>query len=331
MHKVWLLLLPGFPLVDVSGMLAVFEAANTLREQANQVADYEVHLVSLTGGPVISSIGVPLSTKALPLQFTGRANTLVITRKLDMSPATDTAADMGDLQTWLWNSRKHLVRCAVLGIQNPSSAWPENRIAPRYEVPAPPNPLLVREERAGYFTDRVAAHDWPLFEPGQGLDLALSWIEEDRGTAFADTLASRLPDPRSQRYGVRQYRSALIQRPSEDARLAELHLWIATHLREELNVKRLAQQLHMSTRSFARFYARATGLTPACGVQQIRLEAACRLIETSKRPLKAIAAECGYSSQEVMRRVFLRSLGMTPREYKRLHAIHATASGSPRS
>jgi transcriptional regulator GlxA family with amidase domain len=100
-----------------------------------------------------------------------------------------------------------------------------------------------------------------------------------------------------------------------------LHLWIATHLREKLSVARLAQEVYMSARSFARFYGHATGLTPGRGVQQIRLDTACRLIETSTRPLKAIAAQCGYGSQEVMRRVFLRSLGMTPLEYRRRHAM----------
>lgn len=88
----------------------------------------------------------------------------------------------------------------------------------------------------------------------------------------------------------------------------------------------LAQQIHMSARSFARFYRRATGVTPGRGVQQIRLEMACRLIEKSTRPLKTIAAECGYGSQEVMRRVFLRSLRMTPIEYRRRHA---TAGAPP--
>jgi transcriptional regulator GlxA family with amidase domain len=73
----------------------------------------------------------------------------------------------------------------------------------------------------------------------------------------------------------------------------------------------------MSTRSFARFYERSTGLSPGRGVQQLRLDAARRLLETSALPLKTIAGQCGYGSQEVMRRAFVRDLQMTPREYRR--------------
>lgn len=322
MHKVWLLLLPGFPLVDISGMLSVFEAANSLLEQEDQPAAYDVRLASASGGPVIGSSGVSLSTDALPRQLAGRTNTLVVALRPDVFPDAGEAADAQYLHEWLMNSRGSLVRCAVLGPGTPLSPVGTVRLQ---DIPATRAHLQLREESASPFTDHMATQGWPSIEPGQGLDLALSWIEADWGEAFANTLASRLPDPLSEHYGVRRYRSALIEQPSDEPRLAGLHQWIAMHLREELGVERLARQIHMSTRSFARFHVRATGFTPGCAVQQIRLDSACRLIETSKRPLKAIAAQCGYGSQEVMRRVFLRGLGMTPREYRRLHT---TASGA---
>jgi transcriptional regulator GlxA family with amidase domain len=89
-------------------------------------------------------------------------------------------------------------------------------------------------------------------------------------------------------------------------------------------VERLAALALVSLRTFSRFYKRATGLTPARGVEQIRLDAACRMIETSVRPLKAIAAQCGYRSQEVMRRAFVRNLQMSALEYRRRYAASTT-------
>ncbi|SOE06357.1 Transcriptional regulator GlxA family, contains an amidase domain and an AraC-type DNA-binding HTH domain [Variovorax sp. YR752] len=324
MHKVWLLLFPGFPLVDVSGMLAVFEAANALRRNGSDSADYGVRLISAAGDPVLSSSGVALSAGALPHQLAGRANTLVIAGEPEAASAAQAPLSMQRLREWLSNSRRHLSRCAMLGAKA-LLLVPDLRRVRRRKRPAPPAPPYARMERSAPFAARVAMRGWRIIEPGQGVDLALSWVEEDRGTGFADTIASRLPEPRSRRYGMKRYRSVLIEQPAHDARITELHLWIATHLREKLSVARLAQEVHMSARSFARFYKRETGLTPGRGVQQIRLDTACRLIETSTRPLKAIAAQCGYRSREVMRRVFLRSLQMTPCEYRRRHAM---ASGS---
>lgn len=320
MHKVWFLLLPGFPLVDVSGMLAVFEAASALRRKGNNIADYRVRLASAAGGPVFSSSGVALSTAAPPHRLRGSANTLVVSGAPDAASAPDGPASVQCLHEWLTRSRRHLSRCAMLGTRALLPLVPEIRSVPRRERRAPLDPPRVRRESSTPFSARVATRGWRVVEPGQGVDLALSWVEEDRGAEFADSLASRLPEPRSRRYGMKRYRRVPVKQSFVDARIVKLHLWIATHLHEKLSVARLAQEVHMSARSFARFYRRETGLTPGRGVQQIRLDTACRLIETSTRPLKAIAAQCGYGSREVMRRVFLRNLQMTPREYRRRHA-----------
>lgn len=315
MRKVWLLLFPKFSLVDVSGMLAVFEAANALLQDENSAAAYVVRLASVAGGPVASSSGVVLSTAALPHRLRGRANTLFIAGEWSDHSAMDQPPSARRLHRWVLDNRKHLVRCAMLGAN--TSPLVTNTLIARWQhsVPgdAPPDHAAVQSP----FVASETARDWQVVERGQGIDLALSWTEEDQGAEFAHALSSRLPHPRSKRYGAKPYRSILIEQPARDARVVELHLWIATHLREKLRVARLAQQVHMSVRSFARFYGRATGFTPGQGVQQIRIDTACRLIETSARPLKAIAAQCGYGSQEVMRRAFLRVVGITPLEYRR--------------
>jgi transcriptional regulator GlxA family with amidase domain len=319
MHKVWFLLLPGFFLVDVIGMIAVFKAASALRRTRSNVGSYATRLISLTGGPVLSSSGIALSTCVSPRQLAGRANSLVITGQLASASAAYGATNAQRLYGWISRSQKHLSRCAVLGAKALLPLMPHipdiQPIQPRAR-PArqAPHGFHVKRLRPNTFRSRRCG--WRALEPGQGLDLALSWVEVDKGTKFADSLALRLPKLRSRRYGTRRYRSEQAEHPPLDARITALHRWILGHLCEKLSVPVLAQQVHMSVRSFARYYERKTGLTPGRGVQQLRLETACRLIETSTLPLKSIAAQCGYGSQEVMRRAFLRSLKMTPLEYR---------------
>lgn len=319
MHKIWFLLLPGFLLVDVIGMIAVFKAANVLRKTRNSAA-YAIRLASTAGGPVHSSSGVVLSTDALPRQLTSRANTFIITGVSGAASPGGETTNVQHMREWLSNSRRHLSRCALIGSTAFLPVVPEIRFVRPPKRPVRRAPLRAREERPDSFTARTTTRGWRVVGPGQGVDLALSWVEEDRGAAFADSLASRLPQPRSRHYGVKRYRDAPIEQPSLDARIAALHQWITAHLREKISVAVLAQQVHMSARSFARFYRHMTGLTPGRGVQQIRLAMARRMIEAGTRSLKAIAAQCGYGSQEVMRRVFLRSLKVTPREYQRRNA-----------
>ncbi|MDQ0072433.1 transcriptional regulator GlxA family with amidase domain [Variovorax boronicumulans] len=322
MHKVWFLLLPGFLLLDIIRMLAVFKAANAaLRRTRGKLGGYDVRLASATGGHALSSSGVALSTRALPHRLVGRASTLFISGEPD--PGSAGPAGVRRLREWLSRNRRQLCRCAVLGARALLPRAPAVHAVRRQgHAAAAPAP------RIGQRADRTRAHGWQVTEPGQAEGLALSWIAQDRGAAFADMLAARFAVPRSRRCGMPRRRRVAIDPPASDARIDTLHLWIGAHLQENLSVARLAQKVHMSARSFARFYERATGLSPGRGLQQIRLDAACRLLETSPLPLKTIAGQCGYGSQEVMRRAFVRDLQMTPREYRRRHATMKSAGAA---
>jgi transcriptional regulator GlxA family with amidase domain len=56
--------------------------------------------------------------------------------------------------------------------------------------------------------------------------------------------------------------------------------------------------------------------TPAHAVERIRLEKACRLIEAHRHSNKAVAVQCGFNSEEVMRRAFMRHLNVSPKGYR---------------
>jgi transcriptional regulator GlxA family with amidase domain len=83
-----------------------------------------------------------------------------------------------------------------------------------------------------------------------------------------------------------------------------------------LSVENLAARAAMSPRNFARVFVREVGVTPAHFVEQLRIEAARRLLETSRRSHDEVAAASGFGSSELMRRAFHRSLGISPGAYR---------------
>jgi transcriptional regulator GlxA family with amidase domain len=87
-------------------------------------------------------------------------------------------------------------------------------------------------------------------------------------------------------------------------------------LREPNGVDVLAQVAGMSPRSFARAFKRETNVTPAEFVESARVDAARNRLEGSDLPLKVVAHECGFSSAEHMRVVFVKRLGITPSHYR---------------
>jgi transcriptional regulator GlxA family with amidase domain len=68
---------------------------------------------------------------------------------------------------------------------------------------------------------------------------------------------------------------------------------------------------------FGREFARALGSPPADYVEQVRVDAARRLLESEPVLIGVAAARCGFGSAETMRRAFVRCLGLPPDRYRR--------------
>ena len=83
----------------------------------------------------------------------------------------------------------------------------------------------------------------------------------------------------------------------------------------------------MSPRTFARRYVEAVGRTPAKTVEALRLEAAARSLAQSRRPMKRIALDCGFGTEQNLRRAFVRRFGVPPLNYReRFAPLDAAAS-----
>ncbi len=159
-----------------------------------------------------------------------------------------------------------------------------------------------------------------------GIDLALAWVEEDCGAGLAHEAARELVLFLRRPGGQPQVSVSLASQASEMASIRELQIWIAEHLTSRLSVEDLAHRMAMSVRNFERVFTREVGTTPSQYVLHVRVEAARRLLERTDAGLKGVARSAGFGSVDVMRRAFVRLLGITPRRYRELAAMDATAS-----
>jgi transcriptional regulator GlxA family with amidase domain len=151
-----------------------------------------------------------------------------------------------------------------------------------------------------------------------GIDLALAWVEEDCGARLAHEAARELVLFLRRPAGQPQLSVSLASQASEMMSIRELQIWIAEHLQTKLSVEDLADRMAMSVRNFERVFTREVGTTPSQYVLQIRVEAARRQLEVTERVLKQVASSAGFGNVDVMRRAFVRLLGITPRCYREL-------------
>ena len=88
-------------------------------------------------------------------------------------------------------------------------------------------------------------------------------------------------------------------------------------LSEDINLDELAAEAQLSTFHFARMFKQSVGVPPRAYLTQLRIEKACELLEQTDLSVTEIALEVGYSSNQVLARVFTRHMRTTPSDYRR--------------
>ena len=91
--------------------------------------------------------------------------------------------------------------------------------------------------------------------------------------------------------------------------------YIKNNLTEPLNLKEIAEIVHLSPIHFHNIFKYNIGVTLREYIENQRLKKAVNLLITTDLSLTQIAYECGFSSQSYFSYVFKRKMNKTPREY----------------
>ncbi|MFJ4195191.1 GlxA family transcriptional regulator [Pseudomonas sp. NPDC089534] len=308
--------------LDVTGPLQVFASANDVARHRGLPVPYAPSVVASGGGAVRSSAGLALLAEPLPQ---APSDTLIIAGGWGIYPAAE------DLPLVEW-VRTHAATCRRVAsvctgaFLLAASGWLDGRRVvthwTRCEQLARQHPKLRVEANPIFINDGPV---WTSAGVTAGIDLALAMVEEDLGRDIALEVARHLvvflkrPGGQSQFSVMLSLQNQSLHRQGN--RFDDLHAWITENLTCDLGIAALAEQAGMSERSFVRHYRADTGQTPARAIEQIRVETARRLLSDTGLPVKRIAANCGFGSEETLRRSFLRAMGVTPQAYRERFSV----------
>lgn len=93
--------------------------------------------------------------------------------------------------------------------------------------------------------------------------------------------------------------------------------YIKENFRKKLTLEEVASRAFMNPKYFSRVFKDKVGTSFSCYVNNLKIQHACRLLETTNYPAYRISMECGFSDPSYFSRVFNNKMDMTPMTYRK--------------
>jgi transcriptional regulator GlxA family with amidase domain len=147
------------------------------------------------------------------------------------------------------------------------------------------------------------------------LNLAIYLVEKyyDRQTAIYCSKMFQIEIDRQSQSAFIIFKS---QKSHGDEIIQQAQELIESRLDEKLSVEYLSSRFAVGRRNFDRRFLKATGNTPGEYLQRVKIEAAKKAFETTRKTIKEVMSEVGYTDVKGFRSVFKKITGMPPAEYR---------------
>jgi transcriptional regulator GlxA family with amidase domain len=316
-RTVAILALSGVQLLDVSGPLDVFAEANV---QSGEAA-YALRLIAAEPGPIRSSSGVKLAPdRVIGVDADEALDTLLVAGCPNAADVPAGAKVVDWLRERAPMARRFGSVCSGAFFLAEAGLLEGRRVTTHWAVA---EQLAACYPSVRVDKDAIHVRDGRLRTAAgvtAGLDLALALVEEDLGHEIAMRVAGQLVMFFKRPGGQMQFSRKGEAVPSGRAALQELQRWVAANPALDHSVASLARRMDLSPRHFARLFRSEVGITPATWVEEVRVNAARRLLEVGREAPKQIAGRCGFADADTLRRAFARHVGVTPAEYRKRFA-----------
>lgn len=157
-------------------------------------------------------------------------------------------------------------------------------------------------------SDELLVQDGGLVTSGgvtAAIDLAL-WVVAHFASEELRQLTAKLLVTDSHRSSQAPYIANALLQGEGHAVIERAQRWLNQHMTQEWQMAQLAQYCHTSPRTLLRHFQKACGVSPILYMQQLRVERAKTLLETSLLSLEEITAQCGYADVPSFSKIFKR-------------------------
>ncbi|WP_281362402.1 GlxA family transcriptional regulator [Pararobbsia alpina] len=308
-----MVLFPGFQLLDIAGPRDAFAEVRILSKGE---CEYEILTVGTTRGTIPSSSGLTIVPDRTIFDPCPPFDTVILPGGLGIFQVLEDST----LSEWLVRQHTSCRRIAAIcngvfafgaaGMLNNrtvtthwmdaarlSSMFPKAKVEPD---------LIYLKDGGIYSTAGVTA----------GIDLALVMIEEDFGKKMALDVAKYLIVYVRRAGGQSQFSPLLEMQAAGDSQIQNLQQYLLDNLHLNHTMASLAERLAMSPRNLSRIFSKECGVSLIAFLNDARIDAARRYLESTDHSVGEIAKQCGFESVDALRRIFTRRLRISPADYR---------------
>ena len=118
---------------------------------------------------------------------------------------------------------------------------------------------------------------------------------------------------------ISMYQENVSQEPEEqDERIINsITRFMQEHLAEEMSLSVLAEEFHMNPQYISQLFKNEIGVGFLAYLTSIRMEKAKKLLLSTSLSIGEVAEQSGYGDYRVFTKVFKKSEGITPSQYRR--------------
>lgn len=164
----------------------------------------------------------------------------------------------------------------------------------------------ILTEENGIYTSGGANSYW---------NLLLYLVEKytDRNTAILAAKYFAIDIDRESQSAFMMFRG---QKNHKDIEVRKAQDYIESNYFEKISVDLLTDMFAVSRRSFERRFKKATGNTIVEYLQRVKIEAAKRSFEMSRKNIGEVMFDVGYTDTKAFRTIFKKLTGLTPIDYR---------------
>jgi len=167
-------------------------------------------------------------------------------------------------------------------------------------------------------TEKIITDEYGIYSSGGAfsyLNLILHLIEKYAGREMA-ILSAKVFAIEIERENQLSFTIFQGQKDHDDECVKRAQEYIEKNYEEKITVEQLASMLAVGRRSLERRFKKATSNTVSEYIQRVKIEAAKKVFETTRKNINEIIYDVGYSDVKAFRTTFRKITGLSPIEYR---------------